>query len=95
MGGNAAATGPDFSQGVKLADIAEGATLGGRVGDEPVLLYFTTSWCGPCRVFGPQLNAHVAANPERLRVVRVDAEDSPAAADRFRVTAPLQALPTP
>jgi NADPH-dependent 2,4-dienoyl-CoA reductase/sulfur reductase-like enzyme/nitrite reductase/ring-hydroxylating ferredoxin subunit len=38
MGGNAAATGPDFSQGVKLADIAEGATLGGRVGDEPVLL---------------------------------------------------------
>ena len=38
MGGNAAAAGPDFSHGVKLADIAEGATIGGRVGDEPILL---------------------------------------------------------
>jgi NADPH-dependent 2,4-dienoyl-CoA reductase/sulfur reductase-like enzyme/nitrite reductase/ring-hydroxylating ferredoxin subunit len=38
MGEDAAAAGPDFSQGVKLADIAEGATIGGRVGDEPVLL---------------------------------------------------------
>jgi NADPH-dependent 2,4-dienoyl-CoA reductase/sulfur reductase-like enzyme/nitrite reductase/ring-hydroxylating ferredoxin subunit len=38
MGEDAAAAGPDFFQGVKLADIAEGATMGGRVGDEPVLL---------------------------------------------------------
>jgi len=38
MGENAAAAGPDFSQGLRLTDIAEGSTIGGRVGDEPVLL---------------------------------------------------------
>jgi NADPH-dependent 2,4-dienoyl-CoA reductase/sulfur reductase-like enzyme/nitrite reductase/ring-hydroxylating ferredoxin subunit len=38
MGGNAEASGPDFSQGVRLTDVAEGATLAGRVGDEAVLL---------------------------------------------------------
>ena len=56
-------------------------------GAEPVLLYFTTPWCGPCRVFGPQLNAFVTANPGTVRVVRVDADESPVAADRFRVHA--------
>ena len=38
MGEQAKADGPDFARGVKLADIAEGASLSGRVGDEPVLL---------------------------------------------------------
>jgi thiol-disulfide isomerase/thioredoxin len=56
-------------------------------GAEPVLLYFTTPWCGPCQVFGPQLNAFVTANPGTVRVLRVDADESPAAADRFRVHA--------
>lgn len=38
MAGNAAATGPDFSAGVNLADLPDEGTLAGRVGDEPVLL---------------------------------------------------------
>jgi NADPH-dependent 2,4-dienoyl-CoA reductase/sulfur reductase-like enzyme/nitrite reductase/ring-hydroxylating ferredoxin subunit len=38
MGGNAEASGPDFSQGVNLSGVAEGATIAGRVGDEAVLL---------------------------------------------------------
>jgi NADPH-dependent 2,4-dienoyl-CoA reductase/sulfur reductase-like enzyme/nitrite reductase/ring-hydroxylating ferredoxin subunit len=33
-----AASGPDLSAGVDLGDIAEGSTIAGRVGDEPVLL---------------------------------------------------------
>jgi len=33
-----AATGPDFSAGFPLSDIAENGTVAGRVGDEPVLL---------------------------------------------------------
>jgi apoptosis-inducing factor 3 len=32
------ATGPDFSQGINLADLSAGGTLAGRVGDDPVLL---------------------------------------------------------
>ena len=38
MGGNAEARGPDFSNGVKVADVPEGGILAGKVGDEPVLL---------------------------------------------------------
>jgi len=38
MGEAAAATGPDFSQGVPAADIPGEGTLAGRVGEEPVLV---------------------------------------------------------
>jgi nitrite reductase/ring-hydroxylating ferredoxin subunit len=38
MGGNAAATGPDFTSGVKLSDIPETGFLAGRVGEDSVLL---------------------------------------------------------
>ena len=38
MGEQQQAEGPDFALGVAIADIAEGATLPGRVGDEPVLV---------------------------------------------------------
>ena len=38
MGGNAAATGPDFNGGVKLSDIPETGFLAGKVGDDSVLL---------------------------------------------------------
>jgi NADPH-dependent 2,4-dienoyl-CoA reductase/sulfur reductase-like enzyme/nitrite reductase/ring-hydroxylating ferredoxin subunit len=38
MGEAATASGPDFSQGVKLSEVPPRGTLAGRVGDEPVLL---------------------------------------------------------
>ena len=38
MGEAAAASGPDFSAGIALGEIAEGQTISGRAGDEPVLL---------------------------------------------------------
>lgn len=38
MSEHKATEGPDFGLGMPLADIAEGATLSGRVGDKPVLL---------------------------------------------------------
>lgn len=38
MGESKSATGPDFSAGIALSDIAEGATVAGRVGDDAVLL---------------------------------------------------------
>ena len=38
MGETAGASGPDFASGVPLAELPDGGTLSGRVGDEPVLL---------------------------------------------------------
>ncbi|MFK0111957.1 thioredoxin domain-containing protein [Streptomyces sp. NPDC091217] len=57
----------------------------GEFGNQPVLLYFTTSWCAPCKAFGPLLNAYVAAHPDVVRVVRVDGDESPQACKRFDV----------
>jgi NADPH-dependent 2,4-dienoyl-CoA reductase/sulfur reductase-like enzyme/nitrite reductase/ring-hydroxylating ferredoxin subunit len=53
------AAGPDFSVGFRIADIADGATIAGRVGEEPVLLsrrgddYFAVS--GVCTHYGAHL----------------------------------------
>lgn len=38
MGAHATAAGPDFSNGIPLADVPQGQTLSGRVGDSPILL---------------------------------------------------------
>jgi NADPH-dependent 2,4-dienoyl-CoA reductase/sulfur reductase-like enzyme/nitrite reductase/ring-hydroxylating ferredoxin subunit len=56
MGEAASATGPDFAQGFGISDLPDGATAGGRVGDEPVLLshfdgqYFAVG--GSCTHYG-------------------------------------------
>src|SRR5690349_3778950 len=64
MGGNAAATGPDFTDGMKLSDIPNAGFLAGRVGDDSVLLsridgqLFAVS--GTCTHYGGHLPDGVA-----------------------------------
>ena len=64
MGRAAEASGPDFSQGVGLADIPEHGMLAGHVGDEPVLLsrfdgeLFAVG--GACTHYGAQLGGGLA-----------------------------------
>ena len=64
MGGNAEASGPDFSKGVNAADLPEGSTLAGRVGEEAVLLsrfdgeFFAVS--GACTHYGGALGEGVS-----------------------------------
>ncbi|PWG03056.1 FAD-dependent oxidoreductase [Sphingosinicella humi] len=61
MGETAAATGPDFSEGVRLAELPLHGTLAGRVKDEPVLLTRVNDELfavgGACTHYG----AHLAA----------------------------------
>lgn len=38
MGGTSSASGPDFSQGLGLAEVPLGSTIAGRVGNDPILL---------------------------------------------------------
>lgn len=70
MGGNAAADGPDFSCGIRLADHSDEGTIVGRVGDEPVLLtrieqeWFAVS--GTCTHYGAALgDGLISANEVR------------------------------
>ena len=53
----------------------------------PVLVDFTTTWCGPCRALSPILHKLAAEQAGRLSVVTVDGDDQAALAARFRVKA--------
>jgi thioredoxin 1 len=65
----------------------EAKVLGSSI---PVLLDFGADWCGPCRALEPVLEKIAKAHGERVRVLRIDADASPAVAARYRV----RALPT-
>ena len=53
--------------------------------DLPVLVDFKTTWCGPCKALLPILRELSDERAGRLKVVTVDADESPALASRFGV----------
>lgn len=59
-----------------LADLTPGA---------PAIVYFTTATCAPCRLQQTPTLERLQRDLRDLRVIRVDAEQDPAAADRWRV----------
>lgn len=51
----------------------------------PVLLYFTASWCGPCKQFGPILEKVVGETKGRIKLAKVDVDKNPQIAQQFRI----------
>ena len=52
--------------------------------EKPVLLDFFASWCGPCRMVAPILD-EIAEEREDIKVCKVDIDEQPELASRFRV----------
>jgi thioredoxin 2 len=66
-----------------FAEVAEGASV-------PVLVDLWAPWCGPCRMVSPALAQLAGEMAGRVKLVKVNVDDSPALQQRFGV----QAIPT-
>eukprot|EP01018_Ginkgo_biloba_P018526 Gb_14520 [translate_table: standard] len=58
--------------------------------DQPVLVDFYATWCGPCQYMVPILEDVSRTLKDKIRVVKIDTEKYPSIASRYGV----QALPT-
>ena len=54
----------------------------------PIVLDFWATWCGPCRMLSPVLDA--AAEKKGFTVGKINVDEQPALADRFGI----QVIPT-
>lgn len=52
----------------------------------PVLVDFWAPWCGPCRMVAPVLEQLAVEYGERLRIVKVNVDESPQLAQRWGVS---------
>lgn len=66
---------------------ATDSTFDGEVldSDRPVLVDFWAEWCHPCKMVEPHLKAIAEEMPEKVRIVKVNLDESPGVAGRFGV----------
>lgn len=53
--------------------------------DRPVLVDFSATWCGPCQRQLPLMEKFAAENPERVKVCKIDVDDSPETTSKFGI----------
>ncbi len=53
--------------------------------DQPVLVYFWASWCGPCQLMSPLLNWAATTYGDRLKVVKMEVDPNPATVKQYKV----------
>ncbi len=59
-------------------------------GNTPVLVDFTATWCGPCKMMKPVLEQLHQRMGDKVRIIKIDIDQSPSAAQAYNV----QSVPT-
>jgi thioredoxin 1 len=59
------------------------STLAGQ--QQPVLVDFSASWCGPCRAMAPALESFANHRRNDLAVVKLDIDEAPNVAARYSI----------
>lgn len=52
---------------------------------QPVLVYFWASWCGPCRLVSPVVQAAAETYGDRLKVVKMESDPNPETVAKYKV----------
>ncbi len=55
------------------------------IGPEPVLVDFWATWCGPCRMIAPVIEALAEEYDGKAKICKVDVDENSALAERFQV----------
>ncbi len=73
-----------MSKGVKTITDAEFETEVLQA-EEPVLVYFWASWCGPCALMSPMVNFAANTYSDRLKVVKMEIDPNPVTVKQYQV----------
>jgi len=53
--------------------------------EQPVLVYFWASWCGPCQLMSPAINSAAIEYSDRLKVVKMEIDPNPLTVKQYQV----------
>ena len=74
----------DSTEATFMADVIEASN------EVPVIVDFWAPWCGPCKTLGPALEAAVAAEGGKVRMVKINVDENQMIAGQLRI----QSIPT-
>jgi thioredoxin 1 len=52
---------------------------------QPVLVYFWASWCGPCQLMSPLVSSIATNYGDRLKVVKMEVDPNPNTVKQYQV----------